>query len=81
MCTRATQDTVPTLISVALCARPRARSMNSLLVMTDLGRRMYWKIQSMGAANMPQPANTRNRIQPARAEGHTGGGTGQERGA
>lgn len=54
-----------TLISLALCASPRARSMYSLLVMTDFGRRMYWNSQSTGAANMPQPANTRNSIQPA----------------
>jgi hypothetical protein len=39
--------------------------MNSLFVMTDFGRRMYWKIQSMGAAKMPQPANTKNNTQPA----------------
>lgn len=68
-----TEDAAPvcsslTLISLARCARPLARSMYSLFVMTDFGRRIYWKIQSMGAANIPQPAKTKNRIHPARRQ-------------
>lgn len=54
-----------TLTSLALIASPRALSMYSLLVMTAFGLPRYWKIQSRGAANIPQPAKTRKRIHPA----------------